>query len=294
MHLPAVCPECLSIQQRRAEIHVVGLRERQLRAEAERFPLAAAQLVGGKKAAGGHSFALRVECTAGHARDVPVDALAHEVLFELGSHALLDGYDREALLDYAAAFERFQHFCGRFLLAQADTRSGAIEGWSRTVARQAERMLGSYVALWVQHFGEEPLLLPQTQVELRNQCAHGGLLPDRVQVLDYGGRVLEAIVSATWKLQSDFDHNPVEYWGFLNNEMGEIVFPVGAPSFLRVNVLSERYAYTPDPSGPGNRAGQVAKVLDAGGYAAEMNAALKGVAERRKLFASTLEGLLAG
>ncbi|WP_281888416.1 hypothetical protein [Paenibacillus sp. YYML68] len=53
----------------------------------------------------------RVVCRKGHETTVFLQEEKFEILFEMGSMALLDGYPREAVSSFASSLERFYEFC---------------------------------------------------------------------------------------------------------------------------------------------------------------------------------------
>src|SRR6476646_4976383 len=80
-----------------------------------------------------------------------------EVLFDLGTRALMDGYAREAVASFAAALERFLAFYVRAATLEraADTDAdfsaalAALDGTWRHVASQSERQLGMFALAYL-------------------------------------------------------------------------------------------------------------------------------------------------
>ncbi|WP_394649078.1 zf-TFIIB domain-containing protein [uncultured Deinococcus sp.] len=126
-----------------------------------------------------------------------------EVLFDLGTQALLGGYAREAVASFAAALERFFEFYVRAAtLERAATRGqefGEAEAlldrtW-RHVASQSERQIGMFALAYLLREGREPEFLGSQALgaDFRNRVIHRGYLPPRAEVEAYAARVFALI-----------------------------------------------------------------------------------------------------
>ncbi len=126
-----------------------------------------------------------------------------EVLFDLGTRALMDGYAREAVASFAAALERFFEFYVRaFALERAsDTAldfgeaTAALSGTWRHVASQSERQLGMFALAYLLREGREPEFLTPAALgaDFRNRVIHRGELPTRADVEAYAAQVFALI-----------------------------------------------------------------------------------------------------
>ena len=171
------------------------------------------------EAANVHDGKLTLNCEAGHELVAKIPVHQFEVLFEFGCSALLDGYNREAVTSFASSLERYQEFSCRFLLAQRGLSREAIEGWWKQVKRQSERQLGSFVALWITEFGDNPPILRQNLVELRNECVHQGRIPPVAKTTAYGEAVLRAIIGGVVKLRNRFFDSREDYLDFVDKNI---------------------------------------------------------------------------
>ncbi|MBZ9714038.1 hypothetical protein [Deinococcus multiflagellatus] len=126
-----------------------------------------------------------------------------EVLFDLGTRALMDGYAREAVASFAAALERFFEFYVRaFALQQAagteqdfGAAQAALDGTWRHVASQSERQLGMFALAYLLREGREPEFLTPAGLgtDFRNRVIHRGALPTRAEVNAYAAGVFALI-----------------------------------------------------------------------------------------------------
>lgn len=116
----------------------------------------------------------------------------YEVLFEIGAHAILDRYYREAVSSFTTSRERFYEFGIRVMLAKLQATEPALFAacWE-AVSKHSERQLGAFVFLWAASFGECPEIL-NAYTRLRNDVVHRGKIPTREEALDYGNAVLQA------------------------------------------------------------------------------------------------------
>ncbi|MFB9992919.1 IBR domain-containing protein [Deinococcus oregonensis] len=127
-----------------------------------------------------------------------------EVLFDLGTRALMDGYAREAVASFAAALERFFEFYVRsFALERAAAQgqidfegaAGTLESTWRHVSSQSERQVGMMALAYLLREGREPEFLTAKALgaDFRNRVIHRGYLPRREEVDAYAARVFALI-----------------------------------------------------------------------------------------------------
>lgn len=135
-----------------------------------------------------------LECNRGHRRSAILTERKFAVLFESGAMALLDGYTREAVSSFAASLERFYEYWIKAVLLAAGTTHEMLEQWWKLVAAQSERQYGAFCALYQREYARHPHVLPNRQVEFRNNVIHRGYLPQRSEVVEYDSGVLRIIV----------------------------------------------------------------------------------------------------
>ncbi len=245
MRVPAQCPRCREVDERRQSMHEVssGKRSHELHAV----------YLHEMNAADVHSGKLTLRCEQGHTTVVTLPIPTFELLFDFGCSALLDGYPREAVTSFASSFERFEEFMCRFLLARRNISFEGVDAWWKEVATSSERQMGSFVALWISDFFGPPPLLPKKLVELRNDCVHKGRIPPESEANAYGEAVLRTEVSGIVTLRNCFD-SELDYDDFVEHH----IIHAGAsephlPSFVGNTVLSGMWRpneYQPDEDEP--------------------------------------------
>lgn len=122
-----------------------------------------------------------------------------ETLFDLGTRALMDGYAREAVVNFAAALERcFEFYLRSALLERAAQEGRNLEAVARELGAtwkllvsQSERQLGAFAAVYLAREGRAPeFLTPQgLGADFRNRVIHRGYLPRESEVQDYAARL---------------------------------------------------------------------------------------------------------
>ena len=122
-----------------------------------------------------------------------------ETLFDLGTRALMDGYAREAVVNFAAALERcFEFYLRSALLERAaqehrdlDTVDRELGATWKLLVSQSERQLGAFAAVYLAREGRAPeFLTPQgVGADFRNRVIHRGYLPRESEVQDYAARL---------------------------------------------------------------------------------------------------------
>ncbi|WP_326894600.1 hypothetical protein U8P73_36305 (plasmid) [Rhizobium beringeri] len=122
-----------------------------------------------------------------------LDTSHFELLFEIGFQALVAGYPRAAIADFAASWERFQEFIFWIVSGRNQVAIDQINSAWKDVAAQSERQRGLFVGSYLSARGEVPPTLPRNMVELRNDVVHKGRLASTEQALQYGGAVVDAM-----------------------------------------------------------------------------------------------------
>ena len=132
-------------------------------------------------------------CDNGHHIVIVLQQLKFEILFEIGAYAIADGYYREGVSSFTSSLERFYEFVIRVILHAKGLSDESINFTWNTIARQSERQLGAFVALYASEYQKLPSLLTNKQVEFRNDVIHRGIIPSRDQAVLYGQQVLDAL-----------------------------------------------------------------------------------------------------
>src|SRR6516164_9019765 len=102
MRVPAECPRCREIDERRRSVHEVS--------SGKRVQGLHTVYLTDMPAADVHSGKLTLRCELGHTTVVTLPIPDFELLFDFGCSALCDGYPREAITTFASSFERFLEF----------------------------------------------------------------------------------------------------------------------------------------------------------------------------------------
>lgn len=132
-------------------------------------------------------------CLSGHRTVTVLQQHKFEVLFEIGAHAILDGYYREAVSSFTSSLERFYEYTIRIFLEKSSGSDDLFQAAWKNVSNMSERQLGAFIFLWANHFKETPLLLPTGLITFRNEVIHKGKIPSREEALKYGDAVLDVL-----------------------------------------------------------------------------------------------------
>lgn len=195
---------------------------------------------------GEHHF--RTTCSLGHTSVLALTQPRFLLLYESGAHALMDGYYREAVASFASALERFHEFWLRATLLQNGVPAEALNNGWKLVGGQTERQLGAFVLVFLQQTGQQPPVLPEKMVKLRNTVIHKGDFPSRAAAVEYGDQVLKLIAPMNRQLQVRAPKGVAELrsenW---RGAEGENVYPGGLLTILgRATDLAPRGASLED------------------------------------------------
>ncbi len=141
-------------------------------------------------------------CPKGHKSVNILQEQKFEILFEIGAHAILDGYYREAVSSFSASLERFYEFCVKVILLSRNIEEDTIEETWKKISQQSERQLGAFICLYLIETGHSPKILSNKWREFRNNVIHKGMIPQKEEAIEYGQEVLDLILPVLNYLQS--------------------------------------------------------------------------------------------
>lgn len=144
----------------------------------------------------------RTLCPNGHAIVMVLNNQQHELLFESGLEAFVDGYFRESISSFAAALERLYEFSIRVQLASDGVDAAVVEAMWKCVSSQSERQLGMYIGLRTSKDGNPPALLAPSMTALRNSVIHKGYFPKPEEAYAFGEAIYGLIKSEVHRMCS--------------------------------------------------------------------------------------------
>jgi hypothetical protein len=144
-----------------------------------------------------------VPCPVGHHNVIILNAQKFELLFDIGAHAILDNYYREAVSSFTASLERTYEFFIKACFFERNSEQAAEVAW-RKISNQSERQLGAFIVLHSYETGTLPALLRDKDVQFRNEVIHKGRIPSRAEAVAYGTAVLEVIRSIVSEVRNRY------------------------------------------------------------------------------------------
>lgn len=133
-------------------------------------------------------------CSQGHNNEFFLAVPKYALLFDMGMSAYLDGYYREATLDFAASIERFHEFCIYLMLwNEKSFHSDDLTRLWNQMKKQSERQYGAFVALYYHRTSRLPQMLSNSLVSFRNDVTHKGAFPSKEKTFWYAQQVADYI-----------------------------------------------------------------------------------------------------
>lgn len=130
-------------------------------------------------------------CPKNHRTLTQLQEQKFEILFDIASLALLDGYTKEAVSSYSSSLERFIEYCILILsLKNSVTTENFIKTWKQ-MANQSERQLGAFLILCLQEGINNKI--EENRSSFRNKVIHKGYIPSSKEAIDYGQYVMSFI-----------------------------------------------------------------------------------------------------
>jgi hypothetical protein len=117
-----------------------------------------------------------------------------EILYEVGCHAILDKYYREAVSCFASALELFYLFYAKVICLKQGIALTEINTAQNEVSRQSERQLGVFIYVYLLEHKKSPSLLPNKLREFRNDVIHRGRFPQREEAITFGQAIANLIL----------------------------------------------------------------------------------------------------
>ncbi|MCJ8541806.1 hypothetical protein MWG95_13880 [Klebsiella variicola] len=143
-------------------------------------------------------------CLKGHTSITILQQQKFEILFDIGAHAIIDGYYREAVSSFTSSLERFYEFFIKVVcISKGISEPNTLEAW-KEVSNQSERQLGAFIFLHLLELGYKPILLKSKKIQFRNEVIHKGMIPSEAQALDYGQAVIDIIRPLLKILKKDY------------------------------------------------------------------------------------------
>jgi uncharacterized protein (DUF2267 family) len=131
-------------------------------------------------------------CPVGHSTLCLHRSGKHQLLFESGCLALLDGYPNEAASTIAASLERAYEFFIRVACRVLGIDDAVFADTWKHVAAQSERQLGAFLFLHAA-LTKSPFDIKSKLQEFRNKVIHKGHLVRSAEVEHYGQAVFDLI-----------------------------------------------------------------------------------------------------
>ena len=146
-------------------------------------------------------------CARGHQFIATSQTLRFENLFDIGSHAILDGYFREAVTSFAASLERFFEFYVEVFSHQQGLDHLTYEKAWKLIRNQSERQYGAYVFAYLARNRKLPAVLSDDNVAVRNAVVHKGKIPSRAEALTFGQNVMDIVLPEIKELRATADES---------------------------------------------------------------------------------------
>lgn len=176
----------------------------------------------------------KVTCANGHESITMLSNQKFEVLFELGAYAIVDGYYRESVANFASCLERFFEFFIKLKLRFVSKVEETVvrDAW-KNISSQSERQLGAYVMMYTETFGCVPELLSNQQAKFRNGVIHKGEIPNRDEAIEFGQVILDIVISTKWALQDKYPdavrayvlHAQIDMFSRMGEQVGNMMLP---------------------------------------------------------------------
>lgn len=171
-----------------------------------------------------------VTCDKGHTFVAVLQQMKFEILFDFGVMAIIDGYSREAVSNFASSLERFFEFSIEVFIYENGVKQKDFAKVWNYCKNHSERQLGAFYFLFLSTLKVEPKPMKRKWVEFRNKVVHQGYIANSKEALEYGNYVFKYINETLDLLQDNckeaIDKVIIENLATLNKEMKVKGLPV--------------------------------------------------------------------
>jgi hypothetical protein len=123
-------------------------------------------------------------CPWGHDSVVTTMHPKHEILFNSGCKALIDGYASESVASVASALERAYEFFLRVAFRKSGLNNEPFEVVWKMVSSQSERQYGAFLFIFL-HLTGNAFTEPKIVREFRNKVIHKGIIVKQSETREY-------------------------------------------------------------------------------------------------------------
>lgn len=156
-----------------------------------------------------------ITCDKNHHTLISLQNPKFEILFEIASFALLDGYYREAVTGFAITIEKLHEFCLQLLCNASQVPLEEAEKAWKYIAKQSERQFGAFIFSLLLSTKENidnvyDKKMKSCKLELsafRNKVVHQGYIPTYAETVEFADIVLEYSRSIIRLLRSWFSES---------------------------------------------------------------------------------------
>lgn len=138
-----------------------------------------------------------VACPNGHNYLVRLNQFKFEMLFDIGVHAIKDGYYREGISSFSASLERTYEAITKIILLKQGMPYEKINEFWTPMTKRSEVQFGAFMGAYLSTMKEVPKYLREKDTKTRNDVIHKGKFPSKDEVMGYGQAVLDIIDSLT-------------------------------------------------------------------------------------------------
>lgn len=134
-----------------------------------------------------------ITCENGHTSVTILQEQKFEILFDIGAHAILDDYYREAVSSFTSSLERFYEFYIKVISLKNKVSSEAYNQVWKMVRNHSERQFGAFTHLYLIENKKSPDILRDNSHKFRNDVIHKGKIPEKKEALEYGNTIFQLI-----------------------------------------------------------------------------------------------------
>ncbi|PIR37878.1 MAG: hypothetical protein COV35_08085 [Alphaproteobacteria bacterium CG11_big_fil_rev_8_21_14_0_20_39_49] len=156
------------------------------------------------------------ECSKGHKNFVIYQTLKFELLFEIATNALIDGYADASCSRFAASLERFYEFYTKAILLYSGLSLDRIDEMWKPLKKLSERQYGAFSVAWEMDVinrrdNNIKIELPIKNrigkmdfIQFRNEVIHNGYIPPLSETKEYAYIIYSFIEETLLYLKSQY------------------------------------------------------------------------------------------
>lgn len=206
-------------------------------------------------------------CGNGHKNILVIINHKFDLLFQSGIQAIIDGYYRESVFNFATSLERFYEYIIKIIILCSDSNKtlNDFNKYFKPFKNSSERQIGAFYILYSQVIKGPPKQIDQDNfTKIRNSVVHNGYIPtfnEAIKIGDLVSTYVDTILSEIQNLYGNefmrarnlikmenheqYRHNVTlyEFIGYLSDGVAKPSLSIPFSEYIQIRIKNKEHAF---------------------------------------------------